>query len=330
MASDKPTKKELDQNSYEYDVAFSFLSQDEALATEINDLLQDRLKTFLYSKKQEALAGTDGEETFNGVFGEKSRIVVVLYRSGWGKTSWTRVEEKAIRNRAHEHGYDFAIFIPLDEPPIPPKWLPKPRLWVDLKRWGANGAASVIEARVQEHGGKPHEETVVEQAARLERSIKFAERRDEFFNSPEGVSVANQEFEVLDKELQRLVSEINNSISLNIKQDIRPRLAEKKVVILGFGLGLSINWKCPFINVLDKTELIVEFWEGHPPFPGISLVMNFEDYKLKSLKFTFYLTPSEKHVWHQHISNKQYGTKELASFILTQFIQEIKNRSIRA
>ena len=32
--------------SYKYDVAFSFVAQDESL-TEINDLLQDRLKTFL-------------------------------------------------------------------------------------------------------------------------------------------------------------------------------------------------------------------------------------------------------------------------------------------
>jgi hypothetical protein len=87
MTSDKLSKKEIDQNPYEYDVAFSFMSQDEALATEINDLLQDRLKTFLYSKKQEELAGTDGEETFNRVFAEKSRVVVVLYRSDWGKTS---------------------------------------------------------------------------------------------------------------------------------------------------------------------------------------------------------------------------------------------------
>src|ERR1039458_4546278 len=93
--------------AYEYDVAFSFLAQDELLATNLNDLLQDRLNTFLYSKRQGELAGTDGEQTFNSVFGEKARVVVVLYRAGWGETPWTRIEETAIRNRAFEHGYDF-------------------------------------------------------------------------------------------------------------------------------------------------------------------------------------------------------------------------------
>jgi hypothetical protein len=326
MAADKPTEKELDENSYEYDIAFSFLSQDEALAKEINDLLQDRLKSFLYSKKQEQLAGTDGEVIFNRIFGEESRIAVVLYRSGWGKTPWTRIEETAIRNRAHEHGYDFAIFIPLDEPPIVPKWLPKTRLWVGFKRWGPSGAASVIEARVQEQGGKLHEETVQERAARLERALKFNERRDQFLNSIEGVSAANQEFDFLDKELQRLVTEIKNTINLNIKRDIKPASAEKQIVILGLKIGLRLIWKCPFINTLDKSVLVFELWDDHPPFPGI---INFNAKKMKELKFKLDFTPSEKYIWHISSNNNQYDTKQLASFILKQFLNEVQKQNIR-
>ena len=125
--------------AYEYDVAFSFLAQDELLATNLNDLLQDRLNTFLYSKRQGELAGTDGEQTFNSVFGEKARVVVVLYRAGWGETPWTRIEETAIRNRAFEHGYDFVKFIPLDDQPSVPKWLPRTQLWLGLKRWVLRG-----------------------------------------------------------------------------------------------------------------------------------------------------------------------------------------------
>ena len=102
---------------YKYDVAFSFLARDEGLATELNDLLQDRVRTFLYSRKQGEIAGKDGEQSFNAVFGKEARLVVVLYRRGWGETPWTRIEETAIRNRAFEYGYDFVKFIPLDEPP---------------------------------------------------------------------------------------------------------------------------------------------------------------------------------------------------------------------
>ena len=69
---------------FEYDVAFSFVKEDESIATTLNDLLQDRLSTFLYSKRQEELAGKDGEQSFNDVFNHKSRVVVVIYRNEWG------------------------------------------------------------------------------------------------------------------------------------------------------------------------------------------------------------------------------------------------------
>jgi hypothetical protein len=62
-------------NTFKFDVAFSFLAQDEGLATELSDLLQDRMSIFLYSRRQEDVAGTDGEKTFNAVFGVEARLL---------------------------------------------------------------------------------------------------------------------------------------------------------------------------------------------------------------------------------------------------------------
>lgn len=121
-----------DDKKYEFDVAFSFTQKDEGLAFQINDLIQDRFKTFLYSEQQKKLAGADGEKIFNEVFGEKSRLVVILYRSDWGKTPWTRIEETAIKNRGHEEGYDFTTFVQLDKDVPMPKWLPKNRIYYNL------------------------------------------------------------------------------------------------------------------------------------------------------------------------------------------------------
>src|SRR5688572_17252134 len=114
---------------YQYEIAFSFLQQDEGLAFEINDLIQDRYSTFIYSQHQKELAGADGEIKFNEVFGEKARIVIVLYRESWGTTPWTRIEETAIRNRAHTEGYDFTMFVQIDPQSKMPKWLPKNRIY---------------------------------------------------------------------------------------------------------------------------------------------------------------------------------------------------------
>ncbi len=68
------------EKSFKYEVAFSFLTEDEDLVNQINDLLKGRLSTFVYSERQAEIAGTDGEKTFNRVFGSDARIVVVLYR----------------------------------------------------------------------------------------------------------------------------------------------------------------------------------------------------------------------------------------------------------
>ena len=167
---------------FKYDVAFSFLKDDEGLAVELDDLIRDRVATFLYSRRQGELAGTDGELSFNEVFAANARIVVVLHRVSWGQTPWTRIEETAIRNRAFEHGYDFVIFVPLDEGPLP-KWLPKTQIWVGLERWGARGAAAVIEARVQDAGGMPRTESIHDKAARLKRAADYDTDRKQFFHS---------------------------------------------------------------------------------------------------------------------------------------------------
>ena len=134
-----------DDDKFTYDVAFSFHSLDEALATQLNDRLQDRYKTFIWYERQDILAGSDGEATFNSVYGEKARFVVAFYRKEWGETPYTRIEQTAIRNRAFHDGYDFTLFIPTDPPPSYPKWLPITRLYLSLDKFGLDGAAAVIE-----------------------------------------------------------------------------------------------------------------------------------------------------------------------------------------
>ena len=89
---------------YKCDVALSFLAEDEPLALRLNDLLKDRLSTFLYSERQLEIAGTDGEITMNTVYSKAALLVVVLYWDGWGESPWTRIESAAIRNPAYEEG----------------------------------------------------------------------------------------------------------------------------------------------------------------------------------------------------------------------------------
>jgi hypothetical protein len=151
-------------SEYAFDVAISFQGTDEALAAEILDLIQDRFRTFIYSKKQDILAGRDGEDRFGEVFSNGARVVIVLCRPEWGQTPFTRIEETAVKNRTFNEGYDFSLFVPTTDPPFVPKWLPKTRLYYNLPRFGVQGLAAVIERLIEERGGTPRVESISDRA----------------------------------------------------------------------------------------------------------------------------------------------------------------------
>lgn len=302
---------------YEYEVAFSFVAQDEGLATELSDLLQERFSTFLYSKRQEQLAGTDGEESFARVFSKDARVVVVLYRDDWGKTPWTRIEETAIRNRAFEEGYDFTVFIPLAGAGVP-RWVPKTRLWVGLDRWGANGAASIIEARIQDQGGTTTVETVEERALRLQRTLQFREERAAFLRSQEGVQRASSEFEMLGRELEEHIRTIQSATG-SLKYSTK--MAQSTIAVLGRHAGMAIDWNIYFANNLDDAQLEVALYKGHPPFPGIMTFVEPKRHKL--IRFEFDLLAPERPGWClKGTEPREFETKQLAEYLIKWFMDD--------
>ena len=311
--------------TFKYDVAFSFLAQDEELATQINERLMDRLSTFIYSRKQEEIAGKDGEEVFNRVFGSEARTVFVLYRKGWGETPWTRIEKTAIQNRAYDEGYDFVLLAPLDKPPAKPKWLPNNRIWIGLDRWGIEGAASVIEARVQETGGKPKEESAKDRALRLNREIDAEEARQRFLGSEEGVKSANREVSKLFTELKRVVSHFSKNetaVSLRFKKD------PTKCVIYGGGFSVLIHWSVYYANTLDSSGLSVSLWEDHVRIRGGRSFPFQGPKRIKEIEFNFDLNRAAKPVWRQRTDQRHYSTKDLSKLCITLLFDKIRDHTI--
>jgi hypothetical protein len=312
----------LTQHEFKYDAAFSFLARDESIAQELNDLIQERVETFLYSKRQEAIAGTDGEKTFNKVFGEDARIVVVLFRDGWGETPWTRIEETAIRNRAYKEGYDFLVLVPLDKNATIPRWLPRTQLWVGFERWGATGAASVIEARVQQAGGSPRTESVADRALRLKRQMDQEAARKRFLNSSDGVRAALEEsralHELLDKKAEQI--RVESEFPLSIE-----RTREGMDVCASHGC-LAVDWSPQFAHSLDSSSLDVSLWGGKPPRPGRRF---FEAPPcLRKEKYHFDLTHSDEVGWRHSSSGEFFSSDRLADALLRTLIDHTHKQHI--
>lgn len=243
--------------TYKYDIAFSFLAQDEPLAEQLNSLLGDRFTTFLYSKAQERVAGTDGELTFGTVFEAEARLVAVLFRAGWGETAWTRIEQTAIRNRGYEEGYDFATLVNLDKS-APPRWLPKARIWVDVDRYGIEAVAAILEARIAEAGGEPGDNSALGQARRMEVQRRQASERAVLLHSENGVKLANAEFLQLAAEIRRVCDQLQAAGH----EQIQIRTSNDGCLLYLRGVSLSLAWQLQWANVLDHSTLHLMLWRG--------------------------------------------------------------------
>lgn len=299
---------------FDYDVAFSFLANDESIALQINDALKGSVATFLYSEQQKKLAGTDGEATFNTIFGQKSRSVVILYRKDWGKTPWTRIEETAIRNRAYENGYDFALLVPLDKPPTKPQWFPQSRLWIGFDRWGIKGAAAVIEARVQELGGTLHRETLEERAERNEREIRFHKERESALNSYAGVKAFDEAMERTRVTLQNGVESINKgrtSYRLTFMGTPHPR---EPCAITGLRYALMVQGRAAYANTLDGARAEASLWKNGLPWPGTFPFDKPEKYR--TLQFNLDYLPARAYAWRVQDREGTFNPEELADEIL--------------
>jgi hypothetical protein len=301
----------LSMNDFQYDIAFSFTKEDEGVATQINDLLQDRYRTFLYSRAQEKLAGTDGEETFNAVFKEQARLVAVLLRPEWGSTPWTRIEQIAIKNRAYDEGYDFATFIvTVPKTPIP-DWLPRTRIWYDLPRFGLDGAAAVLAARVQERGGVTVEETLAARTARLERAQNFGSERKAFAGSEAGVRASHAAH-------QRLVGDMKASSKIlgSVGCRIQERPYDGMTMVVGSGVVLAVRYECHYANSLDGAKLEAKLHDGVPPLGDYNWQ---QPRTLKSWEFTFQLVGPDRTAWVGP-DGKEHAEEALAEFLLKHFL----------
>ena len=306
----------MTDESYKYDVAFSFLTQDESLATRLNDLLESRLSTFLYSKRQKELAGTDGEESFVRVFGSEARLVVVLYRDGWGDKGWTRVEKDGIRNRAYENGYDFTLFIVLEKGASLPAWLPKQRLYYGLNRYGEEGVLAVIETRVQEAGGQTREESFEERAARLNREVVSERERKQFLRSGDGVAAAREAVKQLHDELGRRAEVVKSAgFELGLRSDTN------WISITCGDFGLSVDWHLHFGNSLEESELEMALWRGPPPRIGDIFPFS-EPKRLSHREFQFDRDHAE-HGWRENGKSQFLSTERLAELCITNLLEKV-------
>ena len=243
-ASDQPTH---------YDVAISLRWTDVEHARALYDLLRDRLDVFFADDRQEEFVGTDGEETFGHIFRDQARVVVVFYRPDWGTTPFTRAEEAAIKQRAWKDGYEFTVWVPMGEAKAPPPYVPLQHVWFDFARYGAQGLASVVEARVRASGLAVRPEEPLDEFRRLRRERDTARRLEEYLSSVESAGFFRREtgriLEIAMAVCDSL-NETDSDLHFKVEGD-----ADRKVEVRGNRHLLAFSFLVGFSNMARESEV---------------------------------------------------------------------------
>jgi len=243
----------------QYDLAISFMFRDEPLAREVHERLGANFEVFIFSKRQEELAGSSGIEEFRDVFIRRSRLVVVLYRPDWGETRWTRIERTAIEERFLRDGADFLLFVMLNSSDEPPKWLPETRIRLNFDQFGVDELIGAIRHRLGLLGAQARPNDPVAHARRVSDAAAFNCERQKIYDSEEGVGAATAEAERVIFEIAKLVARINRATP---ELEVRGTGMARAYVITNRRVSVQIAWHNMIANILRDAVLYVGDYVG--------------------------------------------------------------------
>jgi hypothetical protein len=241
-----------------YDVAISFLSKDIATAQALHDKLSVGFNVFFFPRKQEDLAGTDGLASMREPFYNNSRLMLVLYREGWGETPWTRVEETAIKESCLALGYRRLFFAFLDHTASYPTWLPDTYVRFNYAEYGLEQAVGAIKARVQELGGQNTPLTAARRAEMLNVEKRYLADKARM-NSYEGLKKIGDAVQRLFEEINRHCDDLNKSNRAHIRceYDLAENLSVRTCVITDDTASAMVVSNQRWNNLLDDSGLSI-------------------------------------------------------------------------
>jgi len=300
-----------------WDVAVSFLADDLGLAQEIRDQLSSSLRVFVYTHEQSAVAGTDGLESFRQVFRQDSRLVVVLYREGWGDTPWTRVEKEAITDRFLKKGAGFLFWIMVNRTSTPPPWLPERLIRFNFDDFGIEQAIGAIKARAREAGAEFRAETSAQKAQRLQELERFEAERSVLRHSDRGVRAAENTVGQLFAAIKGNVAEIATSAP---DLQIQSGHDQQTMIVRGKTCSVGVYWYCRYSNSLDEARLRISEFQGLLGFPGQGGFYITEPKELATELFEADLTRDLGWCWRAS-DGDQLSTKQVADRVIEKLLR---------
>jgi len=301
-----------------YDIAISFLQQDEALAWQLHDNLITNFNVFVYSKKLEDVGATDGLEKYREVFTKQANVTVVLYRAGWGKTKFTALEESAIKDFCLNNQYKGLVLVRLDAQPVP-RWVPDTHIYIDYSLYQLEGTVGVIKLRSQEAGVEVRQETSLDRAKRAKRR-KQSQTNREIALDTRGGEAARAETTKLFESIKEKICNIQKELpSMNLDCGYR----QNELVASGSGHSMRIIYFQTYGNIIRDVPLECQLFNARLLLPGESGFFLKEPSSIEHRNFK--LDYDDNLGWHWEESNKKstFTSNLLGENLVSWFVDKM-------
>lgn len=312
-----------------YDAAISFLAADESIAAELNrKLISEAMSVFFFPERQKELAGTDGMESMRKPFYEDSRLMIVLYRDGWGKTRWTGIEERAIKEACFDGEWRRLFFVALDRTSTLPGWLPPNYVRYNWEDFGPEQVIGIIKARVLENGWKPTPMTAREQARISQQEEEYRVARSSIERQP-GIEAVKAEAKALLEAVKTKCSEIVSDGNVDLKCEIDARQFPRALVCIITNRKVSVSaiWNQTYSNTINEgAGLSVYEFNGPLLLPGETGVYMAQPERLKEVTYKPDLFRTGDLGWSLNNSDDIITTSKMAEQIVMRFLKLLEMR----
>ncbi|MDP9052314.1 MAG: hypothetical protein M3O31_16575 [Acidobacteriota bacterium] len=311
-----------------YDIAISFLASDEGIAAELSRQLSETLKVFFFPERQKELAGTDGMETMRTPFYEDSRVMLVLFREGWGKTRWTAIEELAIKEACFNGEWKRLFFVTLDRTSTLPGWLPPNYVRYNWEDFGAEQVVGIIKARVLEGGGNPSAMTAFKRAELYRQDEEYRRARSSIEQSF-GMSAVHNEVKALFETIKAKCDEISTAghVQVACELDLRRQPTSMGCIITDSEVGAGFWWNQPFANIMQNSAFPFAEYNGRLILPSETGRYYIREPKvLKTTKYKPDISRARELGWSLEKSDEFISTAALAEDIVIRFLNLAERR----
>lgn len=297
-----------------FDVAISFLVADQRIASTIKSKLAG-LDVFFYPHNQEELIGTNGLESMQAPF-RSARVNVVLYRTRYGETPWTAVEQAAIQGNCLKTAYRSLLFVQINKNDPLPVWLPDTHIRCVLADFTIEQLVGAIKHKVQERGGVIHRPDAMGEAERVKREAEYLTDRVAMMRDRAWIeNTVHCSIREAFQKVEALVAQTNKAHDFQIA--CRSRGHHACVMRSGF-VSLGCYWVQPVLyNVSDEhgdCQLRIAAFAGCLLLPGETALVLSKPCLLEEHQIKVDVNENRQLVWLN--GNEQIEPERLADHIV--------------